>query len=165
MKRKKNKTNFNKAIILLSVSVAVLLCAVTAVVYFAVTADKQVSNEATPDNVIMTNAEVPTESAEASVFKPYKAVESEVNKEVPLTAVFGSGFSSFGGELVLNPDGTFNLSLGVQNGDTYGTYTKGDGKLLVKYSDGETDEFIFTEDETGNAEIQIQMGLYTIYFK
>lgn len=163
MKRKKNK--FNKAIILLSISFAVLLCAVTAIVYFIFVQDKPENSEATPDNVVMTNAQMPTESENASVFKPYKAVETEVNKEVPLTTVFGSAFGNYGGELSLNPDGTFTLSLGAQKGDTYGTYTEQDGKISVEYSDGKTDEFIVEKDENNNAEIKIQMGLYTIYFK
>lgn len=163
LKRKKNK--FNKAIILLSISFAVLLCAVTAIVYFIFVQDKPENSEATPDNVVMTNAQMPTESERASVFKPYKAVETEVNKEVPLTTVFGSAFGNYGGELSLNPDGTFTLSLGAQKGDTYGTYTEQDGKILVEYSDGKTDEFIVEKDENNNAEIKIQMGLYTIYFK
>ncbi len=162
--RKKNKYNFNKAIILISIAVAVLLSAITAIVYFVATQGN--SDDVNYDYAIVTDPNMPTESENASVFKAYKAVESETGKEVPLTTVFGSAYSTYGGELVLNPDSTFTLTLGATNDEnSYGTYTEQEDKLLINYSNGKTDEFAVTKDENKNAEIQIQMGLYIIYLK
>ena len=161
---KKNKQHFNKAIILLSIALATVLCVVTAVVYFVATSgNKQNINY---DYVIETDPNMPTESANASVFKAYKAVESETNREVPLSTVFGTSYTKYGCELVLNPDSTFTLTLGATNNeDSYGTYTQQEDKLLINYANGKTDEFAVTKDEQNNAEIQIQMGLYKNYLK
>lgn len=161
--KKKNKASFNKAIILISVSVAVLLCVITAVVYFVATQNN--ANDVNYDYSIVTDPNMPTESDSSSVFKAYKAIESETGREVPLTTVFGSSFSTYGGKLVLNGDSTFALTLGANVEDSYGTYVEQDDKLLINYSNGKTDEFPVTKDEQNNAEIQIQMGLYIIYFK
>ena len=67
---------------------------------------------------------------------------------MPLSTVFGTSYTKYGCELVLNPDSTFTLTLGATNNeDSYGTYTQQEDKLLINYANGITDEFAVTKDE------------------
>jgi len=65
---------------------------------------------------------------------PRKAVEIETNEEVRLENIFGSSYSSYGGKLVLNSDGTFAFWMGAGINNA-GTYVLNNGMIEVSYTE------------------------------
>ncbi len=166
MAKKKNK--FNKTIIILSVVFALILIAVTAITYF-IYAGKPVNShggQAIFEISSPVSGEAQSGLSDAEYYKPYKAIETERNKEVPLSAVFGTAYSGVGGSLVLNKDGTFILYAGLSNKDEdEGTYLKNNDSVSLTFSDGTTEELPVSVNENGNEEVVIRYGLYSVYFE
>lgn len=166
-RRKKNKKyQSNKLIIVLSIVFAALLFSAAISAYLIFGGDNS-RNTATPDNVVETKPGFTqaSENDTAEILKPYKAVETETGKDVPLTTVYGKAYSQYGGKLTLNKDGTFSIFVGISNNDdNSGEYTEKDGVIYAVYKSGKTAEFRRNTAEDGTSEIIVQNGIYEIYF-
>lgn len=161
LKKKNKKYKSNKLIIVLSIVFAAMLFGIAFLAYLYVSQNFQSVSVSTGDTAVTETAD----DTVAGVYTPYKAIESETEKDTPLAAVFGSSYSQYGGELILFEDGTFTLYIGVSNNeDSTGTYNEENGVISAVYESGKTAEFQVSADENGKKIIIVPMGLYNIYF-
>ena len=101
-------------------------------------------------------------------WKPYKAEEN--GKEINLREVYGSGISEYGGELILENDGTFSELIGIYSKETergligkYKVYGNGENALLTNNNE-ETKIVEFVNENTNIIRMTLEDGK-CIYFK
>lgn len=99
-----------------------------------------------------------------------KYILNSQQNEVDGAMIYGSAYNDYGGELILNSDGTFSVRMGAGADDasTKGTYTyNGSGELNMLYYNDSSETF---ERCTLNGEEAIAMtvdlfgDIYTVYF-
>ncbi len=99
-----------------------------------------------------------------------KYILNAQQNEVDGAMIYGSAYNDYGGELILNSDGTFSVRMGAGADDasTKGTYTyNGSGELNMLYYNDSSETF---ERCTLNGEEAIAMtvdlfgDIYTVYF-
>ena len=112
-----------------------------------------------------------TETAASAIslkeyYEPYKAFNAE-GTEVELVNVYGSGYREYGGSLTFSEGNKFNLSVGINNGKTFGTYVlAGEKEVVLNYNHGDVKVVFITAEENGVAtEIKVPTSDYQVYFR
>lgn len=101
-------------------------------------------------------------------WKPYQAQEN--GKNVELMEIYGSAFSTYGGYLVLNEDGTYTKFIGVysveEENDLQGTYiVKEDELELTSYNKEKEVENLKIIKDNNEHIIQEETNGYTIFYR
>ena len=102
---------------------------------------------------------------------PYMAKKNE--EEIPLSYIYGSGVTEYGGSLNVNEDGTYTEFIGVYSPDIIdskmGEYEKIDDNVITLISNcGDTKEFVMLENvntEGKTAVLKSERNNEYIYFK
>lgn len=99
-------------------------------------------------------------------YEPYKAFDAD-GTEVDLSNVYGSAYREYGGSLTFTEENSFNLSVGINNGKTFGTYViAGEKEIVLNYAHGDTKVIFITGEENGVAtEIKVPTSDYLVYFR
>lgn len=119
----------------------------------------------TPDESATASGEV--NSAElAGTWKPLMAVSVADGQEAEFGQIYGSSFSQYGGSLVISENADFTISMGaaITKDKSIGTFTMSQYNMLVTYSDGSADTFLYIPQYQNHEVIKTQLGNYYIYF-
>ena len=102
------------------------------------------------------NMEIVHVSKLAGKWKPYMAQDKDGN-EINLRDIYGSGISTYGGELVIKQNGTYTEWIGVYSEEEIDRFTG----ICEVYGDGEKGMLISNQGETKTIQI-IQNGINSL---
>lgn len=124
----------------------------------------EVPEESTEDDV-MPLADI-TPDMLAGSWKPLIALNVADSTEVPFSQAFGSAYSQYGGSLVIADDASFTISMGASiiEAKSSGTFTMSQNNLLVTYTDGSVDTFLYIPQYRNQEVIKTQVGSTYVYF-
>ncbi len=119
----------------------------------------------TPDESATASAEI-TSTELAGTWKPLIAVSVADGKEAEFGQIYGSSYSQYGGSLVISENADFTISMGaaITKDKSFGTFTMSQYNMLVTYSDGSADTFLYIPQYQNHEVIKTQLGNYYIYF-
>lgn len=99
-----------------------------------------------------------------------KYILNSQQNEVDGAMIYGSAYNDYGGELILNSDGTFSVRMGAGSDDasTKGTYTyNGSGELNMLYYNDSSETFercALNGEEAIAMTVDLFGDIYTVYF-
>lgn len=112
-------------------------------------------------NINSTNESLEDQSEEG-IWKPYRAENNGVN--VPLSAIYGSGISSYGGGLILNNDGTYTEFIGIYSpdieDDLQGKYIISNRNIYLDTNNGNRKNLKYINDNTIVEELEDGTKVY-----
>ena len=119
----------------------------------------------TPDESATASVEI-TSAELAGTWKPLMAVSVADGKEAAFGQIYGSSYSQYGGSLVISENADFTISMGaaITKDKSFGTFTMSQYNMLVTYSDGSTDTYLYIPQYQNHEVIKAQLGNYYIYF-
>ncbi len=102
----------------------------------------------------------------AGTWMPLVATTVADGTEVPFSQAFGSAYSQYGGSLVIAEDASFTISMGASiiEAKSSGTFTISQNNLLVTYSGGDVDTFLYIPKYRNQQVIKTQIGSNYVYF-
>lgn len=111
------------------------------------------------------SSEVTVESIKGS-WKPLIVTSVADGKELNFNQAFGSAYSQYGGSLEISDGGSFTLSMGasVKEANSKGTFTLSENNLIVTYSDGSPDTFLYIPQYQNHQVIKVQIDNFYVYF-
>lgn len=112
-----------------------------------------------------TTSEVTVEGLKGS-WKPLIVTSVADGKELNFNQAFGSAYSQYGGSLEISDKGSFTLSMGasVKEANSKGTFTLSENNLIVTYSDGSPDTFLYIPQYQNHQVIKTQIDNFYVYF-
>lgn len=118
-----------------------------------------------PDENTPATAELTSDTL-TGTWKPLMAVTVADNQEVPFQQIYGSSYSQYGGSLVIADDSSFTLSMGaaITQAKGTGTFTTSQNNLLVTYTDGSVDTFLYIPNYQNHQVIKTQLNDHYVYF-
>lgn len=124
-----------------------------------------VSSYETENSESRTTSEVTVESLKGS-WKPLIVTSVADGEELDFNQAFGSAYSQYGGFLEISNEGSFILSMGasVKEANSKGTFTLSENNLIVTYSDGSPDTFLYIPQYQNHQVIKTQIGSFYVYF-
>lgn len=119
----------------------------------------------TPDESATASVEI-TSAELAGTWKPLMAVSVADGKEAAFGQIYGSSYSQYGGSLVISENADFTISMGaaITKDKSSGTFTMSQYNMLVTYSDGSADTYLYIPQYQNHEVIKTQLGNYYIYF-
>lgn len=112
-----------------------------------------------------TASEVTVEDLKGS-WKPLIVTSVADGKEINFNQAFGSAYSQYGGSLEISDEGSFTLSMGasVKEANSKGSFTLSENNLIVTYSDGSPDTFLYIPKYQNHQVIKTQIDNFYVYF-
>lgn len=112
-----------------------------------------------------TTPEITVESFKGS-WKPLIVTSVADGKELNFNQAFGSAYSQYGGSLEISDKGSFTLSMGasVKEANSKGSFTLSENNLIVTYSDGSPDTFLYIPQYQNHQVIKTQIDNFYVYF-
>ncbi len=128
--------------------------------------------DSTPTNPTVRPYEIPQKSVDLSLsdfkgnWKPLMATQVSDNREIALNKAFGMVYLDEGGLFTADENGNFTLKVGVavDEGKSKGKFTLSDNHLLVTYSDGTPDTFLYIPSYQNCQVVKVQVNSYYVYF-
>lgn len=99
------------------------------------------------------------------IWKPLAASRVADNSEAGFNEVFGSSYSQGSCKMEIDENGSFTMSMDslAEDEKNKGTFTMSSYNMIVTYTDGSPDTFLYIPKYQNQQTIKIQLGKYYIY--
>ena len=99
------------------------------------------------------------------IWKPLSAARVADNSEAGFNEIFGSSYSQRRCQMKIDENGSFTMNMAslAEEGKNKGTFTMSSYNMIVTYSDGSPDTFLYIPTYQNKQTIKIQLGKYYIY--